>query len=529
MLLLPAFASDVFLTSKLEPERIDKYVTLIRQGFTAQTGRDPFKGSIKEEIIIDLSGIVRNSDDETKKWIKALEEVFKINLFGGKLEMHIRGIDFELADQNSILNVIGNTENNIDWLLSSVMQGLNVHVNNLEFVATLGFEKKPNVVIESTLSDVVIDLSSKLKAPMMSDWTTKLESDDFVIGFKKLNLYEAIKEMSESKESVMMTFVDFNMPKVSLEIGSKIINFDEAKIENLLKRNLNLAKDLILNQLVVKQKDALSNIFKNAPIQKTFQREQFFPLQIKTGVYLNELNLLPNQMGSMGLNLFICLDQATTYQDCVKNALTSPFEQMNKGMIDFAMKEFPEDSDIMISISQRTINNFLYASVEKKLWDKVLEEEKLIWASKGTFLSTDKSGDIFDLYLDVIYKFDRQEQILTGMDQIRFPINYKVKLSVTKDGEKSEFILKVVEVNEDLDFLIYGNEALGLESTIKNVRRFKKKVIKKIQEKVSKYNGRTMFRFELPPSVGLILDRVDFYADISGNLHGFFDLSEPKP
>jgi hypothetical protein len=520
-----SFASDVYLTSKLENQRLNNYISQLRQGLRTQTGRDPSQGRIEDEFVIDLSASIPSVDPSTQAWILGLERIFKIDRLGGKLELRIKGIEFELAGQGSSLKVQQNEMEKVDFRLSTNLQGLKVKIDRFSLQVVIKNGSNP-IEISTALTEVEMILASKLKAPFLSQITSLLTPKNFIISYDLLNIFPVMEELSYDSSALLMKFDQFLMPEVSVGVGHYELKFDRLKIQKYIKENLDLAKDFILHQMVMKQQEELSTIFSESPIKQAFAREQFFPLEIKTGVWINELMKQNNEMVSLGFRIDVCEDSVTTYGECQKSSLHAPFEMRNKNLIFFGLRSFPEDADIMVSISQPKINDFLFASVKKNLWDKVLAEENLQWASLGAFLQTGNEGDVFDLYLDVIHQFERSERILIGRDQIRFPIHYRVKLTVEKEAEIPTFFLKVVEVDIDDQFLLYGNQSLGLVSTIHSVPRMKKKVLARVKEKVGAYNGRTMFKFALPKVLGDVVDRVDFVADKKGNLHGFFDLKE---
>jgi hypothetical protein len=524
---LAASAQDAYVTAKVADGRIDKYVTLLRQAFQHETGEDPFHGKLAQDLVFDLSYLLRQMGPDAKTWIQDIESLMKIDIFAGKIELRIKGFSYHLKDQNSSFKVLSEMESFIHWCLTSRVQGLDLSAEEIKLVAVFNRPNLKPIEIDLQLMAPVIQLSSHVKTPMESFWQMGLDETNLGIEINRLDLLSLVEDVASFPEKLQMTFERFLMPTVSVEIGRKVIHFDNNKIEQYIRRNLDVAKVFILDLILKKYPDRLSTIFTDKPMQLSSPRAKYFPQAIKTAVWINDLAYDPSQLVIFGARLMPCEDTSTNYDDCIQKPVISPFEKIQKDFIEFALSKFPEEADMMVSISQKSINNFLHASVIKGMWDKILSEEKLSWAPLGTFLYTKNVGETFDLYLDVIYTFERTERIMTGRSSIRFPIKFKVKLLIEKDNGKTFFRLIVAHALYDANFVLHGIPALGLISTVDDIPRFKKKVLGQIQDKIKKFANQTLLDVELPELVGLVVERVDFMSDAKGNLHGFFDLEEP--
>jgi hypothetical protein len=134
--------------------------------------------------------------------------------------------------------------------------------------------------------------------------------------------------------------------------------------------------------------------------------------------------------------------------------------------------------------------------------------------------------DTGTLYMDVKYKFSKFQGFVLGQKGIRFPLVMKVAIRFEKHDGVPVMIIKLKEVDVSDDTLLKGFPDLKLVSTIQDIPRLKKKVVKEIRNKMIPMTGKDVIDLRYPELKGLGLETVHFLSDGNGRMNAVMKLND---
>jgi hypothetical protein len=140
------------------------------------------------------------------------------------------------------------------------------------------------------------------------------------------------------------------------------------------------------------------------------------------------------------------------------------------------------------------------------------------------FALSDKKGDEFSLFVDIVYKTSPGQRLLLVKKELRFPVKLMAKLSIE---HKDEIPFLMIDISRDAstdDLLRHGLTKFGLESNLRS-SRFKKKVIKAIKKEVADFVGKRLVEVNLKELKGSYLENMQFIADGQGRAMAIIKLS----
>jgi hypothetical protein len=159
-------------------------------------------------------------------------------------------------------------------------------------------------------------------------------------------------------------------------------------------------------------------------------------------------------------------------------------------------------------------------------WSEFLKEMKLELGPKKAFVVLGEEGETATLYMDLVYTPTKFQGILLGRKRIRFPLVMQVSIRIENVNNVPVLIIKLHDIDLTKKTLLSGLELEGLESSIKDIPRFKKIVLKTIQKEAKKAIGTDVITLPYRELQGLGLETVTFRSDGEGRMAAFMRLED---
>lgn len=359
--------------------------------------------------------------------------------------------------------------------------------------------------------------------------------------FFKLNIQDAnfnklAKGLVSKSKDILLDYDRIIIPQVSLKVGNKTINFSPEKIEQLIDRNRTAIKELILAEAAqALQSNTSESIFK--ALEKLKINKEHW---IKSDSIQGQIMIAKFTTAASGDNIEINLpgDFCTSQKfkllqkDCVFNKVTKTSETRITRKIHEesvgVMKDLMTagDANIVASISEDYLNKLLVTTYDAGFFDEALKKANVELGPNKVIMRMDKRGDSGTLLLDVIYKPSKLEKLITGSQQIRFPLVLDISVRVENQGETPAVIVRLNDVDVSDETLIYGRPDENLISTVQEIPRFQGKVASIIREKLISLSKKDLITLNIPELRGLGLHNVDFLSDGNGRMNAIMRLED---
>ena len=542
LLLSSAFAKaqtfsspDIVIDTKLNYDWSDFLVTKFRGLAKSYSMSDPFSGNFpgktlvnetiigpllpeeSKELLRDFGNAVglRLVDSETKVWVEDFQydvKGFKSQLKASQLERDgiVLGTEFSASEVVLSANKLS---------LSLVIPG-----NSNSPIFNVDIEKPFIKASEEKL----INFFTKIKVQDQKDF--------FNLKLLDANFDQMAEGLLANSEQIELDYERIVIPAVSLRIGSKTINFSQEKIEHLIREKHMAIKGLLLAQAADflrsnTTKSALK-ILEQYRIQKEFWiAASVLKSQIKLGSFSSRPegeNIQASIPGDFCTNQkFNQFKQRCINSKDTKTAvsrLTSQLHKKSLGVIRDLMSN--KGAEVVASISEDYVNKLLVTTYDAGLWKNALQEAGVQLGPNRVVMRMDKTGESGTLIMDVIYVPGKFEKFLTGSQQIRFPLVLDVNLRIEKHSGEPVIIVRLNDVDTSDETLTNGRPDQNIQSTIKDIPRFKGKVIKAIREKLSVLRNKDVVELRYPELKNLGLEKVDFLSDGMGRMNAILRLED---
>jgi hypothetical protein len=164
-------------------------------------------------------------------------------------------------------------------------------------------------------------------------------------------------------------------------------------------------------------------------------------------------------------------------------------------------------------VSEQFLNELIDSTIENGLWDKILNGKDFKLGAERSFILAEEKGELFTLYLDIIYRLKGSDRILVGRSELRFPVKLMIALKVVEIQGIPHFEISVKKVATDEKLLLSGVPSLNLPTTVGGVPRFRKKVVNSILTEVNAFDGQTLIDVEVKELIGTYFHRLELYSD----------------
>lgn len=532
-----AFKSpDILIDSKLDYDWSGVLVRKIRTLLKNYKMTDPFKGSFAQPIMLNESEVGSMLPADSKELIRDFGNAVGLSIVNGQTKVWMHGFAYDVKGFKTDLKA---SEVQADGLvLGTDFSASEVNLSAEKVTLSLVIPGKINSpVFEVEIVKPVI----RVAEDKIINFFTKLKIQDnkdfYKIQILKANFDQMAKGLVLHPQDVQLDFEKINIPKVSLKIGSKTVNFDNRKIENLIRSKQNAIKGILLSQVASTLRSNTTEAAYKVLEQYKLQKEWWFnsptiksQIQIQAVASSTEDNIEINMPGDFCTNEKFnqlekqCLNLNNKITQTANTRLTRSLHTESVGVMKNLMDH--GDANIVASISEDYLNKLLVTTYDAGLWKQALDEAGVELGPNKVIMRLDKRGDSGTLIMDVTYKPSKIEKLVTGSKLIRFPLVLDVSVRIEKHDDEPVIIIRMNDVDTSDETLINGRPEDKIVSTVKDVKRFKGKVAKAIRERVGVLRAKDVIELRYPEFKGLGLDKVDFLSDGAGRMNAIMRLED---
>ena len=225
-----------------------------------------------------------------------------------------------------------------------------------------------------------------------------------------------------------------------------------------------------------------------------------------------------------------CMDQQFNYKypgPTTHRSMENSIKALEKG--------FTEDN-LVVSVSEDYINRVLLKTIESGSWDESLERYGLAVNKKNPnpiVVRLDKAGDSATAFLDLEYiGFAFWQKLFLGKRApVQVPIQVDATVEILNDINNVPVLnIKIVGANMTDDFLLNGNESIGLKSSLGKFKLLKGLLLKIIKNQLqAQIEDNESIEIELPNTFqNTPLNEVKISFDGFGRALGKFKISNRK-
>lgn len=526
---------DIVLDTKLNYDWSDFLVTKFRSLAKGFNMSDPFSGNFPGRTLVNETVIGPLLSDDSKDLLKDFGNAVGLRIIESETKVWVEDFQYDVKGFKSQLKASQLEQDGI--ILGTEFSASEVRLSASKLSLSLvipGTSNSPvfNVDIERPFikasEEKLINFFTKIKLLDQKDF--------FSLRLLDANFDQMAEGLLANTEEVNLDYERIVIPAVSLRIGSKVINFSQEKIEQLIREKHSAIKGLLLAQAA----DFLrSNTTKSAlKILEQYKVQKEFWLAasvLKSQIRLGSFSSRPEGENiQASLPGDFCTNQKFSQlkNECINSKdtktassrLTQQLHKKSLGVIRDLMTN--KGAEVIASISEDYVNKLLVTTYDAGLWKNALEEAGVELGPNKVVMRMDKTGDSGTLIMDVIYVPGKFEKLLTGSQQIRFPLVLDVALRIEKHGEEPVVIVRLNDVDTSDETLTNGRPDQSIHSTIKDIPRFQGKVIKAIREKLSVLRNKDVVELRYPELKNLGLDKVDFLSDGMGRMNAILRLED---
>lgn len=529
---------DIIVDSKLDFNWSDMLVQKIRRLMVNKGHADPFQSRIQKEIVIVDSLTGNLVSPGSRALLTDLGDMIGVKLLNARSKIVVKNFAYEVGSVTSDLSAA--RKNMSGMVIDGDFSAGKIKVLSDEI--TLSLE------IPGTTSGRIPVIEVKIKKPFfLTQDQTHLtvgasvqiieNKDDVRFKVLKSDFAKIADLLAQRPESIALGFADLEIPRVSLRIGAKLVTIDPEKVKDFIAKREDQLKALLVDQLRVKLQEGAAAPLAEYLSEVVIPREHW--LSSETVASHFKIGKISSSTFDKNLEVNLPADFCTT----------SRFESFNKNCVNLKETKTPPslitpeghansiqdmkdalstgDSNLVASISEDYLNKLMGATYDAGLFSSMLAEAGASLGAKRAFIRFDEKGNTGTLYADVVYKISGLQGLFVGAKEIQFPLVIKCSMRIEKKaGNVPVLLVRLEDADMSDQILRNGIPELGLVSTIQSAPRFKGKIIKTVQDKLSKFLGKDVLSLNYPEFKGLGLETVNFASDGNGRLSAKVRLEE---
>jgi hypothetical protein len=470
--------------------------------------------------------------------VRDFGNVLGLDFFNAKTKVSLHGFEYEVKGFKTDLKALENNGGDFRAKIALSASEIYVEAGKISLdVAIPAQDGRSTPVISIDLIKPVIRANNDSLVKLLTSIQI-LEGEKLGLKIDDLNLDEMARNLVSS--NVELDYETIHIPKISVRIGTKLINFDPDKIRAYLRKNHEGIKGFILAQTARALKSGVSGAYLALAEKLQVERKYWLPTPfIRSQIKINDVT------GFKTSNDFVvdllgdfCTVAAydSMKDDCVNRKVTQTapsrltpqlHEQSLQILRDFMARG---EADMMASASEDYLNKLLAGTIDAGLWKDGLDKAGIKLGPNKVMLRLNKEGDTGMLVLDGIYKMKKLEAIATGVKEIRFPLVLNVGIRFEKQQKNQQevptLIIRSHSVDTSDEVLIKGIPELGVESSIGRVTRFRGKVLGTIRKAVAGFEGTDILPIPMVELAGLSLEDANFHSDGKGRMYGTLKLED---
>lgn len=530
---------DILIDTKLKSDWSGVLISNIRTLLKNKGRSDPFSKKFPAPKTVFKSEVEKFLTPSSRELLDELGKLLEMDFLKGQAKVVVHGLSYDVSNFRTNLTLKAEDPTKEEVTMTSEFYASKVAVEADKIVVSLvipGNNPLPAIEIEVVKPVFIAAREDLINFSTIVKIISKPEK--FNLELQQLTFENLARELNKDASGISFDFESVVVPKVSLKVGNKTINFDQKKIEKLIFSKKDGIKGLLLAEFSNMLAQGLfADAFKLMD-KLGFPRDYWFDSStIESYVRINSFRGFSNNEHVLTqLDGDFCVVE--TYVEVNSECLNRRITQIPKSRttadehtksLEIMRKLVEEgDANIVASISEDYINKVLATSLDAGLWEEKLKEAGVRMGPNRPFLLLkDKGSRAGTLYMDMIYTPSKIEQIALGTKEVRFPLVMKVGLKIVKEEVGPLFIIHVFEVDTSDKTLMYGMPEIGVISNVQKLR-LKHKVLAKIREDVVSLNNKDIVSLSYPTFRGLNLEKVEFVSDGLGRMNALLLMNESE-
>ncbi len=533
-----AFKSpDILVDSKLDFDWSGVLITKARKLLDNYKMADPFKSKLIDPIVVNESTFNNFLPAESLELVNDLGRMIGMDVLKGKTKITLTGLAYDIKGFKTDLKA--SEEHKDGVVISSDFSANELNLTAEKVTLELSIPSKdpnnsPTIKID-ILNPVVKARGDKI-TKFFAQVKIQEKAETFKLAILKSDFDHMSDELMRDPSQIEIELGQIIVPNIKLSIGNKKVELQPSKVQNLLISKKEGLTGLLIAQFSSLLKKGVGETVLKAIEKYEFNREYWLDSNIiKSQIKISEFasNLNRNNL-EVNLPGDFCTKAKFTQlkKDCVNSKTTevskSRLDQVLHDESMMNMKSLIDngEANIVASISEDYVNKLLVTTYDAGLWKTMLDEAGVDLGDEKVFIRLDDKGDTGTLYMDVRYKFSKFQGFVLGQKGIRFPLVLKVAIRFEKHDNLPVMIIKLKEADVSDETLSKGFPEMNLRSTIQDVPRLKKKVVKEIREKILPLMGKDVIDLRYPELKGLGLENVQFLSDGNGRMNAVMKLED---
>ncbi len=530
-------APDILVDSKLDFDWSGLLIGKVRRLLKNYKIDDPFAVKFQKDFVVSETLLNNYLPDSSKTLITDLGNVLGMNILKGETKIVLSGLAYDIKNFKTDLKASEVKNDGLviasDFSASELLLTADKVSLSLEIPAKDG-KTAPAIRVDilnakvSANEDKLVKFFAKMKIQDVKD--------AYQLKFLQTNFNGMADAIGYNHEKINLSYQKVVIPEVSIKVGGKKLNFDNKKIEQLLKNNHEGIKGLLLAQTASLLKKGMGETVLKALENYKIQKEYWLDASILKSQI--EISQFAGSFDRNNISVDLPGDFCTSKKYAVhqKKCLQNKDTQATKSRLDnnlhkesvSHMRELLDrgEANFVASISEDYVNKLLVATYDAGLWKKTLDEAGVELGDKRVFMRLDHQGESGTLFMDVIYRPKKVEKIALGSQEIRFPLVLNVAMRIEKHDGIPVMIIRMNDVDLSDQTLKFGRPEVGLPSSIQNIPRLKKKVLKTIRTKLEGLKNKDIIDLRYPELKGLGLEQVDFISDGNGRMNAVMRLQD---
>lgn len=515
---------DIVLQTRLDENNSPMFIEQARSVIMNNGFSDPYRYQLKKPIEFSLDEEISEASSESQEWLRELQDFLKIKLFESSYDLQINDLSYDITDYDVKLKA-SRENNGFNFTARNLIYRPRLSASSIKFIVSLNRSGNYQPIsFEIALVRPFFHLNKEASVDISMSWGSLLANSGFDVHFKEVDLTKLFLDLSDDPESYVFDWEDLIVPDLRIKIGSKTVIIDQEKVKNYIRSRREEFKFAIIDLIVTEKKLKAGEKFLIKPDVKFSIPRQFgFHSDINGEFLIEKDELISTYVIRHELTGVFCLPVilSTGFGTKTCEGLRKPLaprRQITQEQHTESLKMFSElfeqrHASIGLSVSEDYINRLLRTIVEGGLFNMNGKEFSL--GPQKAFALSDKKGDEFSLFVDIVYKTEPGLRLLLGKKELRFPVKLMAKLSIE---HKDEIPFLMIDISRDAstdDLLRHGLPKFGLESNLRS-SRFKKKVIKAIKKEVADFVGKRLVEVNLKELKGSYLENMQFIADGQG-------------
>ena len=526
---------DLIIHSKLDYDWTGALIKKFRTLLTNFQVSDPFSARIDKSILVNESEVGSFLPADSKDLIKTFGEALGLNLINAETKVWMTGLEYDVKGFRTELKA---TEVQSDGLImENEFSASEVYFSTDKLSLSLVIPgKNSSPVFTVDVVKPVVHANSDKLINFLTKIKVQDNKDSFKLRMLKASFDTMAKGLLRHADDIVLDYERLVIPEVSIKIGRKTVNFSPEKIARLLRDRHEAIKGILLAQL--------ASTLRTNTIQAAFsvlekyeiKKEHWIPSEeIASKIALSSLGA-SNDGNIIELNLpgdfctnekynqhkKACISKKDT--QTAASRLTGQHFRESKNIIKDLMDR--GDANIVASVSEDYVNKLLVATYDAGLWKEALDEAGVTLGPNKVIMRLDKRGETGTVIMDVVYKAGGFERFMTGAKTIRFPLVLDIGIRIENRNGEPVLIVRLHDVDTSDQTLIHGRPADNIMSTIKDVSRFRGKVLKTIRQKVGTMKNKDMLELPYPDLKGAGLEKIDFLSDGKGRMNAYLRLED---